>query len=723
MSLASRGAAVDDDEDYGLNDDFDDDDLEAITLVEQQILLSQIDAQKYNSQQKYTSQSQAQTASRSRTLSEVVVERDAVPRALDEFEVEGYEQGAGGEQSASASLRRMMSRSDSRVQETTQAEETMHALRTQIAQQQKALVEVTAALQTAKGEIFILRDQQQRATAEHGKYVFDRNQMLKETTESFQAKEEEFSRAIESLNNEKLFMQQDLTEMRTKIRTMEKAQQRRDPSSASTAAVQDGRLTPSPKKKRDQFREGFDVQVSPLKNKKRKVQDQREESLYDGSSDVVMKEVTVVKEVFIEDKFQFTSGLFNLDVDGSKAMDLLGQFSLQANGNTDFRSHIAIITAAINQPQPSLLSLIENLIQCLVEAMMTCAKRPESIPSLRVLISILEYTATYNIRGLRIGTLQRIAVSSQELYLLLEPKNSLDPAREAECRRTQLLLLRLLDTTSIKIDSREEIVFDQMIAGMWMSVSHEIVVRILTDQYFNGQDILLSCLRHSVIPSSFGPLVEDVERQNEQELELCKVISLILVEPPQPYPSPASADEDPDERAIENESARERLIEQVVTTLEAISATEHGRTIMLQSKAVLARLICCCSAVLDQMYRSETLDRVRSRSNLASSMIKLTYRIVFGTDLQDPDESTVDVRELSTSSSVFSKVFGEFGVRQELVVCLSRVAFADEGVVFHNNFDEITVACAERLLEIGRDVEEMNVLYLSVRGGESREES
>lgn len=138
-----------------------------------------------------------------------------------------------------------------------------------MAEHQKGLDQVTRALQTANGEIFILRDQKQRAIAEHGNYIINRNQALQEETEKHKAREEELRRAIQSLNNEKLFMQQDLNEMRNKIRLMERAQK----------DVTEAKHTPSPKKKHDMYRDGFDVQLSPLKSKRRKVQAEESEEL------------------------------------------------------------------------------------------------------------------------------------------------------------------------------------------------------------------------------------------------------------------------------------------------------------------------------------------------------------------------------------------------------------------------------------------------------------
>lgn len=207
------------------------------------------------------------------------------------------------------------------------------------------------------------------------------------------------------------------------------------------------------------------------------------------------------------------------------------------------------------------------------------------------LIAILQYAALYRIQYIKIESLQKIVVVSQELFLVLES--------DKDSQQTQIFLLALLRDVAGKISEQQDISDIHKRSAMWMSVSHEVVMRILLCPFYRGQDIFLSCLTHSVFPLSMGTIVEDVETQARQEIELCSLIASLLVELP--------------EFEDTQEEKRDALMRECVSVLGVAASTEHGRNVLLQSDEVLSRLICCCSAQLDELYLCENTTTVKQR--------------------------------------------------------------------------------------------------------------
>ncbi|KAK9372979.1 uncharacterized protein V1513DRAFT_202073 [Lipomyces chichibuensis] len=732
-----------DDEDFGFDDDIDEQELQL--LEENARKLSQV------------------VGTRSRTES-VRLPVDALSTQVEDFlaqEEDGDEQAMSELMHQNAELNAWKPgplRGGESTGEVDALLQELEDLRKQNAELQKARDEALTSLQSARGEISIVRGHLASINTAHDQTIVYLKSVQETERQRHDSEVAELRREIERLQAERAFMERDLKEVMDKLRAMDRAVQRE-----AQAAASEFQGSPSPRKSKrldrsSGLRDGFDVPISPTKiGKKRRrpesadIEDNmnvlrettnresmgsRDSStgsamLTHGSDSIsaTPKKNTCEKEIvreeiriLVDDKYEFVSKLYNcqLEPNGGKLFDILSQHPVELkhdDGSTKFSGSLSTaISSSINMQNTSLELLIESLILRVMELWHSQVTE-STITSVDPLLGILKFIVTYNPNLVSLTMLQGVVVACQETFVRLESRTMLHSTDWQAM--TQLAVLSLFESVVHVLDNRQGNYsnHNNRIMGIWQSVSIEFILRMLGNSHITPRlsirfhEFTSRILTASILPASFGPVLQVQEDQPSAEAHIVDHVTRLLIDD---YVGlsvvHATLGEhaqhlDYDEYEYELEIVPLRL--QILNTLRALASTRHGERLLAEHPKVTARLICCVSQQIDKVYENDLMHNSAGRTELISLVVRLLHRMHFGTDT--PADDSRPVSSIANNLDILNP----YGAKYELVVGLTRVAFG-EGMLYHYAFDDTTVDCARNLLQIGRTIHETNLLYSSM---------
>ncbi|KAK9360335.1 hypothetical protein V1504DRAFT_440517 [Lipomyces starkeyi] len=631
-------------------------------------------------------------------------------------------------------------------------------LRKQNAELLKARDEALTSLQTARGEISIVRGHLVSINTAHDQTIVHLKSVQETERQRHDSEIAELRREIERLQAERAFMERDLKEVMDKLRTMDRAVQRE-----AQAAASEFKGSPSPRKSKrpdrsSGLRDGFDVPMSPTKigRKRRRpesadiednmnvlIETTNRESMSsrDSSTGSAMfvhgsdsisttpkenlREKEIVREqirILVDDKYEFVTKLYNcrLEPSGGKLFDILSQHPVELkhdDGSTKYSGSLSTaITSIINMQNTSIELLIESLILRVMELWHSQVAE-STITSVDPLLSILKFIVTYNPNLVSLTMLQGVVVACQETFVRLESRTMLHSTDWQAM--TQLAVLSLFESVVHVLDDRQGNYskHNNRIMGLWQSVSIEFILRMLANTHITPRlsvrfhEFTSRILSASILPASFGPVLQVQEDQPSAEAHIVDHLTRLLIDDAVGLSvvHAALAENkqhlDYDEYEYELEIVSSRL--QILNTLRALASTTHGQRLLAEHPKVTARLICCVSQQLDRVYEIDFVHNSAERTELISLMVRLLHRMHFGIDTPADDSRPV------SSIAYNQDILNPYGAKYELVVGLTRVAFG-EGMLYHYAFDDTTVDCARNLLQIGRTIHETNLLYSSV---------
>ncbi|KAK9461264.1 uncharacterized protein V1516DRAFT_691248 [Lipomyces oligophaga] len=561
------------------------------------------------------------------------------------------------------------------------------------------------SLQMSRGEVLILRDHHTKTQAEHDKAMIQVRENLAQATEQFAQTEDKYKETLKNLTNEKFFMQQDLNEIRSKLRKAE----RNLKESLNSSSRQP--TTPSPRKsKRHAFSDGFDYTLSPTRASKRIRQNGISENLsiqtenvnFDSregdakSPAVETVQVEIIKEipVLIDDKFEFIRDL----------LASLQRFAIA--GSSDISEVVGEISKALLNTSDSLKVLLASFVPKLLDFKIEDVNR-DVFP---VSLYVLEFAVTYNTRLLSFEILQNVVVVIQELYFQIEAAEHVQKKD-----KIQLQVLSFLENVARQIDNRHSdfAQTDNMIISTWMSISSPFILRILSIPEYRGQDYVVRALEFSTCFDSFGSIESSKTDQMTSESTLLDVLAFMLSSPPGFTSDLSDQDSDSwigDSYESKFNDKRIRLFTDIIHTMTSFSSTAHGRESFLRNKTALSRIICFLSNQLEDVYRAEFLTSTEDRCRLISRSVELLHTIVFDkTDNDDLDPNKAIHPLLANDTTLTSS----FNAHHESVVAFARIAFT-ETMVRPPRFDHRIIRYANDLLSVGRVAEEIDRLYIAL---------
>ncbi|KAK9319223.1 hypothetical protein V1517DRAFT_333270 [Lipomyces orientalis] len=743
-NCASRTGAADD-EDYDFDDDIDERELQQ--LEENAYKLSQV------------------VSTRSRTES-VRVPVNAASSQVEDFfaeEDDGDEQAMNDLMLQSAELNTWshppgLQRSGESANEVVALVTQLEELRKQNDKLQRARDEAIGSLQTARGEISIIRSHMININTVHDQTITHLRSVQETEKERHDTEVAELRREIDRLQAERAFMERDLKDVMDKLRAMDRAIQREAQSTAS-----EFRTSPSPRKPKradrsSGLRDGFDVPMSPTKiGRKRRRPDSADieenknvlrettnresmssrdsstgSALFGNGSESMSttpKEIIREKEIVtekirapVEDKYEFVTKLYScqLDCNGGNLFDVLSQHSIELkddDGCTKYSGSISTaITSIINMENSTLESLVESLILRTMELWHSQVIHSTTM-TIDPLLSVLKFIVTNDPNIISLTMLQGVVVACQETFVRLESRAILH-STDWEAK-TQLTVLSLFESVACVLDDRRGSYskHSNRIMGLWQSVSIEFVLRMLANRHVTPRlsirfhQTMSRILTASILPGSFGPVLQAQDDQSSAESHVVDNLTRLLIDDPVGFSvirvelAENTQHPDYDEYEYELEIVSSRL--QIVNTLRALACTGHGQSLMADHAKATARLICCVSQQLDRVYENGFVYNSTERTDLISSVVQLLHRMHFGSDTPVDDSRPV------SSIADNPNILNPYGAKYELVAGLTRVAFG-EGMLYHDAFDDKTVDCARNLLQIGRTIHETNLLYASV---------
>ncbi|KAJ8103537.1 hypothetical protein POJ06DRAFT_3055 [Lipomyces tetrasporus] len=733
-----------DDEDYEFYDDIDEQELQL--LEENAYKLSQA----VSTRSKPESVRVPVNAASSQVEDFFAEEDDGDELAMDDIMRQHAELNAWSHQPG---LQRRGESTNEVVALVTQLEE----LRKHNTELQRARDEALTSLQTARGEISIIRSHMININTVHDQTIAHLRSVQETEKERHDTEVAELRREIDRLQAERAFMERDLKDVMDKLR--ERAVQREPQSAAS-----EFKTSPSPRKPKradrsSGLRDGFDVPISPTKigRKRRRpdsadIEDNRNvlrettnresmssrdsstgsalfghgsESMSTTPKEIIQEKEIVTDEVRIpvEDKYEFVTKLYScqLESNGGNLFDVLSQRSVELKDNdgcTKYSGSIsAAITSIINTENRTLESLVESLILRTMELWQSQVIHSTTMTTIDPLLSVLKFIVTYNPNIISLTMLQGVVVACQETFVRLESRAILHSTDWQA--KTQLAVLSLFESVVCVLDDRQGSYskHSNRIMGVWQSVSIEFVLRMLANRHVTPRlsirfhQSTSRILAASVLPGSFGPVLQAQDDQSSAESHIVDNLTRLLIDDPVGFSvirvemAENTQHPDYDEYEYELEIVSSRL--QIVNTLRAIACTRHGQSLMADHAKVTARLICCVSQQLDRVYENGFVHNNTERTDLISLVVQLLHRMHFGSDT--PADDCRPVSSIADNPNILNP----YGAKYELVAGLTRVAFG-EGMVYHDAFDDTTVDCARNLLQIGRTIHETNLLYASV---------
>ncbi|KAK9238522.1 hypothetical protein V1525DRAFT_400769 [Lipomyces kononenkoae] len=741
----------DNEDDYGFDDDVDEHELQ---LLEENA-------------RKFSQAAAVVRSSRSRTES-VRVPHDTLSTQVVEFltaDEDGDEQAMSELVSRNADLNEW---SQQQLQEAKSSSSDVdslvlqiHHLQKQNAELQQARDDAANSLQTARGEISIIRSHMTSISSSHDQAIVHLKSVQDTERQRHESEITELRREVDRLQAERAFMERDLKELMDKMRTMARTAQRE----AQAAASSELRGSPSPRKPKrpdrsSGLRDGFDVPVSPTKyGRKRR---RPELADVDENMNVVLRESTNTESlssrdsssagpvlfvhgsdsmlttpnenIIIREKekaaekirmlYEFVTKLYNcqLEPSGANIFDILSNYSVELkhdDGPTEYSGSLsAAITGLVNMHQSGTIEvLIESLILRVMELWHSQVTDTTTTSAIDPLLGILKFIVTYDPNLISLTMLQGVVVACQETFVRLESRTILHSTdRQA---MIQLAVLSLFDSIVQVIDDRQGnyTQHNNRINGLWQSVSVEFILRILANTHVTPRlsirfhEFVSRILTASILPGSFGAVLQTQEEQSSAEGHIIDQLTRLLIDDPVGFAivrveaAENLQHPDYDEYEYELELVSSRM--QIVNTLRALSTTTHGERLLAEHPKVTARLICSISQQLDRVYETDFVHNSADRTELISLVVRLLHRMHFGTETP-----TDDGRPVSTIANN-PNILNPYGAKYELIVGLTRVAFG-EGMLYHNAFDDTTVDCARNLLQIGRTIQETNLLYASM---------
>ena len=228
-----------------------------------------------------------------------------------------------------------------------------------------------------------------------------------------------------------------------------------------------------------------------------------------------------------------------------------------------------------------------------------------------------------------------------------------------------------------------------------------ILLMLMRAQALPQINIMLQLLRISSLDNSFGAILEDIDgnqmRQARREKDSIERLTSLLfdkfkianLEPNLNYqvPIPSEADENVGmDKQIEKEDQLEittlRLRLTIISILQSLIGTDHGRRLLAQHRTALGRLVRFLHISITRLYNMSPLTH-----SLHITGINATTRILFHVVMTRG--GVVDIRE---------KLRTVNGGSQMWLIALTRLAFA-EPLVMEEGIEEETQDCAHALLD------------------------
>ncbi|KAK9370499.1 hypothetical protein V1509DRAFT_615965 [Lipomyces kononenkoae] len=628
-------------------------------------------------------------------------------------------------------------------------------LRKQNSELQMARDETAKCLQTARGEISIIRSHMTNINGAHDQAILHLKSVQDTERQHHESETTELRREVDRLQAERAFMERDLKELMDKTRMMARTAQRE-----AQAGVNELKGSPSPRKSKKPdrssgLRDGFDIPMSPTKygRKRRRAEladldenvnvlrepiNTESMSSRDSSTGSVLfihgsdsMPTTPNENIREQEKanekirmlYEFVTKLYDcqLEPSGARLFDILSNYSVELkhdDGSIKYSGSLSTaITSIVNMHTGTIEVLIESLILRVMELWHVQVADNTTTSAIDPLLSILKFIVTYNPDLVSMTMLQGVIVACQETFVRLESRTIL---HSTDWQATiQLAVLSLFESVVQVLDDRQGNYSKQnnRISGLWQSVSVEFILRILANTHVTPRlsirfhEFVSRILAASILPLSFGAVLQTPEDQSSAEAHIVDHLARLLIDDPLGFSivrvEGAENLRHPDYDEIEYELEIVSCRLQIVKTLRALSSTRHGQALLAEHPKVTARLICSISQQLDRVYETDFVHNSAARTELISLVVRLLHRMHFGTETPTDDGRAV------SSIANNQAILNPYGAKYELVVSLTRVAFG-EGMVYHNAFDDTTVDCARNLLQIGRTIQETNILYASM---------
>ncbi|KAK9453270.1 hypothetical protein V1511DRAFT_505214 [Dipodascopsis uninucleata] len=605
----------------------------------------------------------------------------------------------------------------------------------QLKQSYDALIE---QYHTARGEVVVLRNRIRTIEQSHLDAIEGIQKTHSGEHERLISNISELRHKIDSLKAEKIFMQRDLKEITDKLRVHERA--RKELLTQGNVEMRaNGSPSPKRSKKQDRsvdLRDGFNTHMSPIRLGKRKrpipdVDSSDEESLRLKSRQQIQNELS-------SHGAQLTSlSLANCDMEdnsihvgseNSQAVDTIPKSSdnkfefveymlhymNECSESERSRLYFFKFFDAVKDSYLGLSEMINSSVLSLIDIWTQLISSRSFDESIYTLLDILYYAVSFEPDLLSVETLQRISVASQETLVLMLQEKSVLFSTDWQAS-AMLSLFEILQIISAGIQKNITLAIQ-----LWQTVmTEDFILRFLSSYrmsprlsiVFNFHTVRL--VSNSVLANSFGPVVSDRDRQSDSEFRLIDYICRLLFDESsnayyQPYSESLEENINHyDFDQFEYEQERLRVQAEAIEFLMVLVHNEHGYARLSRHAKASARIICFVSSQLDKLYSGFSIDNMRL--NLIRNSVKLLHSIWFRTDNPSEDDS----KKCVISSEDCVAALRLFGAQQEFIVCMTRIAFA-EGGAFHDSFDDITVDRAQRLLEIGRTVDELNLFYIAV---------
>ncbi|KAK9478899.1 hypothetical protein V1514DRAFT_342476 [Lipomyces japonicus] len=735
--MANLSGQFDHDNDGGESYDWNSDDIDDQELLKIEQFLADQAAAKAKADAKLKQYNLASAASASAIPSVVVnqswMEDDSFVFAHDDDDLDllDYESQFVPQQADKQAA------NDSYNVDTSSLQQQIQELRSQNAQLSTARQQMQVALQTANGEISIVRAHVKQMTEANAQTANRVNQVHQDQLVKQEQARNELQAVIESLRSENAFMEHDLKEAMTNLRAVQRENANYKQSKTNNNNIsmdefsKESSISQKKIKKIDRtsdLRDGFNL-TAPIG--KKKLNDENSRMFRGPSPSLTKVEIKeVIKEVVkpVDDKLLFVQAILNSrSDDGKPIMEVLGQFEYASKPS--LASVIMEIIATSYDTLPDLLNgTTIKIIEIVKQAVMPDVLRPKLIisPTLDPLLTLLRVCASHQPAVMHISTIQVLAVLCQETFQFVFQNSTTLCSTDynAQVIISSLNLLRLITRDFVKLAASAAT--DSVVMQIWRCIMFGYVHRILLIGHVSPklayifEQYMLNILEGSITSSSFGSISSNDPQ--EQALSEQKTIEMIcrafsdsndmlsdaveLAISTRNFDDPYYGHDDFNLPFLMEE--RINIINSAVGLFDSLSQTQHGLELLHTHSTASSYLACCIAEQVDLMYKSsKLLDKFnKARAGLITNMIALLHRIRM---IAQP----IPNRRTVTSSQAFSS----FGAQHEVVVALTRIAFA-QGSVFHALIDiadaNATADRARALLEDGWTMEDVNVFYGSV---------
>jgi hypothetical protein len=308
--------------------------------------------------------------------------------------------------------------------------------------------------------------------------------------------------------------------------------------------------------------------------------------------------------------------------------------------------------------------------------------QPSALP-----LSIVEQLVSCSV-----GTADIVAIPRLTAKLEPNPRNQDIKQKTAEDEIDVSEVLSLLHLVALRC-----VPDPKSISRFWAKMEFDFVLVMLNKgQPLPDIQLMLEILATSALSTSFGAILDDIERQKRHEMDVLDRLTTLLFETPVAPPA------EPPYSTIDVA----QLKVSILALIGALIASNHGGLTVATNRLAFGRLVRFLHLSVTSLY---SLFVAEERDPVVSA-INLTVRILYHIETKFTD--VVDVR---------AKLAAVPGAAHMHLVALGRIAFG-EGLILDAGIDEEVVEAAHVMLDEFLSPEEGRALMEAFGVGPDKEQ-